>query len=157
MTSLADESDVVKSMTNLAGWPKPLGDLMRMAHQRLVAHLDTALGQAGLADVTAPQVSVLATIDRQGSRLMTLVERGGRTKQATAELAGQLVSRGYLTLVPDLTDGRAKLYNHTDRGLTLLAACAHVVNEYETWLDNALGTEAVIQLRQSLTMILSAD
>ena len=53
-------------------------------------------------------------------------------------------------------DRRAKLYIHTERGLTLLAACGRVVHDYETWLDGVLGTDTVIRLRHTLTVILSA-
>jgi DNA-binding MarR family transcriptional regulator len=155
MTSLSNGANLVKGLTNGQMWPRPIGDLLRMAHQRLVSHLDSALTEAGWTDVTVPQVSVLATIDRHGSRLTTLVERGGRTKQATAELAGQLVMTGYLALGPDPSDGRAKLYTPTDRGLTLLAACARVVHDYETWLDGVVGSDAIVQLRHTLTVILS--
>ncbi len=68
---------------------------------------------------------------RSGTRLATLVTRGGRTKQATAELAGQLVRHGYLELHADPTDGRAKLYVPTSAGTDLLTVCAGIVVRYE--------------------------
>jgi DNA-binding MarR family transcriptional regulator len=100
---------------------------------------------------------VLATVDHHGARLTTLVERGGRTKQATAELAGHLTARGYLELHPDPSDGRAKLYLPTARGYQLLASCEIVVDAYEKWLNGVLGESGVAQLRHALTEIVNHD
>lgn len=127
---------------------------MRQAHQRLVAFLDAALRDAGYTDVKSSHLSVLATVDVDGSRLATLVTRGRRTKQATAELAGHLLVRGYVTLQPDATDRRAKLYRLTQSGVALLAAAEKVVTEYEKWLDQMLGRDAVAQLRGILNTII---
>src|ERR1700754_5233556 len=123
MTNLPAEPEVVKGLTNTSQWARPLGDVMREAHRTLVAHLERAIRTEGYDDVGAGHASVLATVDPGGARLSTLVERGGRTKQATAELAGHLVGRGYLTMRPDPTDGRAKLYVPTGTGHRLLDAC----------------------------------
>lgn len=152
MTKFALSTDIVKPPTNPMD-VRPIGDLMRQAQYRLVSFLDAALREAGYTDVSSAHVSVLATVDRQGTRLMTLVERGGRTKQATAELAGQLLTRGYVTLAPDAADGRAKLYSPTESGVALLAAAAKVVSGYESWLDRMLGQDAITQLRHTLTTI----
>lgn len=153
MTKVSAKPDIVKPLTNSVE-SRPLGDLMRQAQQRLVSYLDTALGEAGYTDVGSAHVSVLATVDGHGTRLSSLVQRGGRTKQATAELAGQLVSRGYADVEPDPADRRAKLYVPTERGLALLAAAADVVADYESWLDEMLGQKAIAQLRRSLITII---
>lgn len=158
MTNVAGRRRLVKSLTNpLAGRPRPIGDLMREAHRRLVQHLDRALREDGWTDVKAPHASVLATVDMDGSRLAVLVDRGGRTKQATAELTGHLVAAGYLRLVPDPTDRRAKLYVPTKRGIALLDSCERIVTAYEKWLDDAVGRNAVEQLRETLIAIVSHE
>lgn len=158
MTNVRRGGKEVKRLTNssanpLAGHARPIGDLLREAHQVLVAHLDDALREAGWPRVRAPHASVLATVDLDGTRLATMVERAGRTKQATAELAGHLVTCGYLELRGDPTDRRAKLYVPTEQGVALLASCAEVVAAYETWLDGVLGPGTVGELRTTLTAI----
>jgi DNA-binding MarR family transcriptional regulator len=154
MTKVPTRADLVKPLTNpLAGRPEPIGDLMRRAHRRLVSYLDHALEEAGWSDVKAAHASVLAVVDFEGSRLATLVERGGRTKQATAELAGHLTTTGYLRLVADPADRRAKLYIPTKRGRELLLSCAAIVDDYEQWLDGVVGADAVTQLRRTLVRI----
>ncbi len=158
MTNLSPGPEIVKSLTNpLVGRPRPVGDLMREAQRRLASYLDRALADAEWTDVGAAHASVLATVDAEGSRLSTLVERGGRTKQATAELTGHLVRQGYLQLTPDPSDGRAKLYRPTARGLALLASCESIVTDYEAWLDGILGENSVRQLRRSLIAIIEHE
>jgi DNA-binding MarR family transcriptional regulator len=158
MTKLPLVTKEVKRLTNpFFGRPTPLGDLMRQAHQRLVAYLDRALIDSGYTNVRSAHVSVLATIDADGTRLATLVERGGRTKQATAQLAGHLLEEGYVTLGPDASDGRAKLYLPTETGRALLATAEKVVVGYEAWLDRMLGQDAIDQLRRTLTTIVGGS
>lgn len=153
MTIVPSSALNVKSLTNTGPADRPLGDLMREAHRTLVGYLERALRGAGYDDVGAAHASVLATVDPAGVRLATLVDRGGRTKQATSELAAHLVGRGYLQVRPDATDGRAKLYLPTPEGTALLIACGAVVIEYETWLDEALGRQGVEKLRRALVAI----
>jgi DNA-binding MarR family transcriptional regulator len=153
MTTVPLPVTKVKNLTSFPVVEKPLGDLMREAQRTLVGYFEQALHDAGYADVGAAHASVLATIDPTGTRLATLVSRGGRTKQATAELAAHLVQRGYLELEADPSDGRAKLYTPTAAGSVLLASCAEIVVSYEAWLDGVLGPRGIEQLRDALLAI----
>lgn len=83
-----------------------------------------------MGDVRSPHVCVLATVDPGGSRLTTLTERGGRTRQAVAEFVWRLVARGYLDAVVDPTDGRAQLFHPTPRTSALPATCERVIDDY---------------------------
>jgi DNA-binding MarR family transcriptional regulator len=166
LTILSSVLDKVKRMTSsssgrdhaqlnpLTGRTQPIGDLMRLAQQRLVGYLDAALSAAGYTDVRSAHVSVLAMIEADGSRLMDLADRGARTKQATAELCAHLVARGDLTLTPDTTDRRARLYRPAESGWVLLHAAALAVDEYEAWLDRTIGQDAIGQLTRILTTII---
>ncbi len=144
----------VKTLTKAAARERPLGDVLREAHRTLVVHLEHAISQAGYDDVGAPHVSVLATVDPEGTRQVELAARGGRTKQATAELCATLTQRGYLELRPDPSDRRAKLYLTTAPGRRLLAACQDVVADYESWLAGVIGTDGIDRLRSTLTAII---
>jgi DNA-binding MarR family transcriptional regulator len=153
MTTLSPQEAKVKALTSFPVEEKPLGDLMREAQRTLVGYLERALHEAGHADVGAAHASVLATVDPTGTRLATLVTRGGRTKQATAELAAHLLQRGYLELDADPSDGRAKLYTTTAAGAALLTSCAEIVVGYEAWLDAVLGPRGIERLRAALLAI----
>ena len=74
-----------------------------------------------------------------------------------AELAGHLVSQGYLSQAPDPVDGRAKLYQPTSRGYHLLAACERVVEDHDRWLKETLGSREVDRLRRALSLVIRAQ
>ena len=158
MTKVSADEPVVKHLTNpLLGRPQPLGDVMREAHRVLVSHLDGALDAAGYSEVRSAHVSVLATLHPEGSRLSELVDRGGRTKQATAQLAGHLVTAGYAELVPDPSDRRAKHYVPTAAAYALLAECQDIVTAYEQWLEDVVGPDGLVALRAILTTIVEGN
>lgn len=144
----------VKPLTNAWIRERPLGDLLREAHRALVVHLEQVISRAGYDDIGAPHVSVLATVDAGGTRQVELAARGGRTKQATAELCATLTHRGYLELRPDPTDRRAKLYFATAPGRHLLDACQDVVVSYEAWLTDVIGADGIERFRSTLTAII---
>lgn len=108
----------------------------------------------GYDDVGAAQVSVLATVDQGGTRLVELAARGRRTKRATAEVCALLTQRGYVELRPDPSDRRAKLYVTTAGGRRLLVACRDVVVDYETWLAGVVGAAGIAHFRSTLSAII---
>jgi DNA-binding MarR family transcriptional regulator len=136
-----------------AGLPTPFGDLCRQAYQTLATYLEEQLRAHGWHGLRAAHVSVLATIEPEGSRLTTLAARGGRTKQTTAQLVAHLVRHELLQLQPDPVDGRAKIYVPTRRALQLLADSERIVEHYRHWLETTIGPRAIVQLRRSLTAI----
>ncbi|MHA7984499.1 MarR family winged helix-turn-helix transcriptional regulator [Rathayibacter sp. CAU 1779] len=155
MTTLPTAAESVKGLTKFSSRHKPLGDLMREAQRTLVLHLEQALRDNGYDDVGVPHVSLLSLVEPDGSRLAVLTQCGGRTKQASAELAAHLVKRGYLSLAPDPSDGRAKLYRLTPSGERLLNTGVTIVSDYEQWLDRVLGAGGVDHLRTALTTIIA--
>lgn len=154
MTTVRSSRKEVKTLANALSRERPLGDSLREAHRALVVHLEQAISRAGYNDVGAPHVSVLATVDSEGTRQVELAARGGRTKQATAELCATLTQRGYVELRPDPTDRRAKLYLTTAPGRKLLAACQDVVVSYESWLADVIGADGLDHFRSTLTAII---
>jgi DNA-binding MarR family transcriptional regulator len=67
------------------------------------------------------------------------------------------VAHGYVELVPDPADGRAKRYVPTAPGYALLAACQDIVTSYERWLEGVVGPEGLIRLRAILTTIVEGN
>lgn len=154
MTKSECQTDTVKDLTSLRRRQRPLGGALRQAHRAVVLHLEKAISQAGYNDIGASQLSILESVDPEGTRLVELATRGGRTKQATAELCAGLVARGYLEVRPDPTDSRAKLFVMTPAGRRLVEACFGIVSDYENWLIGVLGSDSVDQLRETLSAII---
>jgi DNA-binding MarR family transcriptional regulator len=70
----------------------------------------------GIAPMTASHARLLDHLPLGGARVTELAASMRITKQALGQLAGQLADRGYVEIVADLSDGRAKLIRCTPRG-----------------------------------------
>lgn len=89
-------------------------------------------------------------IDFTGVRLTELAERLGITKQAVGQLVGDLTALDILELVPDPSDGRAKLVRYTERGLRALNQGLGVLAEIESELEKSLGSRRMRELHETL-------
>jgi DNA-binding MarR family transcriptional regulator len=149
---------MVKSLTNpFLGRPTPLGSLLTAAGQRLSLKLDTALREAGFPDLRAAHAPVFMAIDPEGSRVTELAGRTRMTKQAVGELIRYLADRGYLTLGPDPSDGRAKRVELTARGWDAITVGEHVIDTFDRWLEQLIGAGRVVELRAVLTTIAETE
>ncbi len=95
--------------------------VLRLAAQ-LVDGIQHGVAQAGFDDVRPVHGFAFARLSAAPATTAQLAEHLGITKQATSELVQHLVDRGYLTRVPDPSDGRARLLVLTDRGLACTRA-----------------------------------
>lgn len=149
---------MVKRLTNpLRDRPTPLGSLLNAAGARLSAELDGALRAASFRDVRAAHAPVFMAIDPEGSRVTDLAERAAMSKQAVGELIRHLADHGYLTVTSDPVDRRAKKVQLTERGWEALDLGERVIAEFDAWLEDAVGSDHVTQLRQILTRIVTHE
>ncbi len=118
-----------------------LGALLRTSLEALHDHVFGELAKAGFRDVRLAHGAVFRHVSRQGSRVTTLADRARMTKQSMAELVEYLRKRGYVELVADPTDGRAKLVKLTSRGLKVHDALVRFSSEFERDCARGLGEE----------------
>ncbi|WP_304639544.1 MarR family winged helix-turn-helix transcriptional regulator [Pseudomonas sp.] len=130
--------------------PKSLGSLLRQPYQALQHRLYQALPQHGFADIRAAHSAVLRHIDPEGTRITVLAERAGMTKQSMGYLVDSLVAGGYLNLMPDPADGRAKLAALTQRGTAAIQTLLEESAACERLLAQRIGEEKLAQLRELL-------
>src|SRR5690348_13899695 len=83
--------------------------LFRSATQLMVDELIARLHAAGYTEITAAQHLVFENIDPDGTRLTTLGQRAGISRQSVTELVTALQRNGYLELRTDPSDRRARL------------------------------------------------
>jgi len=95
-------------------------------------------------------------IDREGTRISTLAERVGVTKQAISQLVGDLEALGVVQRVPDPTDGRAKLVVFAEEGPAVLLRGMALLAGIDAELTEALGEERMKRLRRSLQRVIEA-
>ncbi|MFK2904429.1 winged helix-turn-helix transcriptional regulator [Dyella ginsengisoli] len=129
---------------------RTLGSLLRLPYQELQDAVYGALASHGFADLRTAHSAVFRHLDPDGTRLTTLAERAGMTKQSMAYLVDALTESGYLTTAPDPHDGRAKRVLLTRRGDKAMAALIALSAQFEQRLAERLGTTKMTRLRALL-------
>ncbi|MFZ2467725.1 MAG: MarR family winged helix-turn-helix transcriptional regulator [Parvibaculum sedimenti] len=133
------------------------GTLFREPYSHYLGWLYARLQERGFPDIRVAHSAVVRTIDAEkGSRVTTLAERAGMTKQSMAYLVDSLIDLGYLEIVPDPKDKRAKLARLTRRGRKLMATAAALGAEYEALLAGRIGADKMAELRRLLTRVATA-
>jgi len=149
---------MVKPLTNpFAGRPTPLGTLLTTAGRRLASELDVGLAAAGFGDLRAAHAPLFMAIDPEGSTVTDLAGQARMTKQAMGELVRYLELHGYVTIGVDPDDRRVRRIRLTQRGWDAIAAGERVIEDFERWLDSAIGIDQVHQMRDTLERIIKTD
>lgn len=135
----------------------PLPTLLTQVRDIALEGLHRQLADEGFEGIRYVHGSVFRTIDAEGSRLTTLAERSGLTKQAISELVDELESHGYLERVADEADRRAKIIRLTDQGRTAQAAAARILADVEQRWARLLGKDQVTTLRHALEQVIALE
>jgi len=128
-----------------------LGSLLRRPYETLQVKVYAGLAARGFGDIRPAHSSVFRYIKPEGSRVSDLAELAEMTKQSMAYLAGNLADLGYVTIVLDPTDARAKLVILTDRGRQVWEALVELSFDMEAHYAARIGTEKMARLRAILT------
>lgn len=135
---------------------RTLGSLLRLPYNELQEAVYGALPAHGFDDLRTAHSAVFRHLDPDGTRMSTLAERAGMTKQSMAYLVENLRETGYLVVVADPADGRAKLVQLTRRGKQAMQTLIALSQEFEDWLAGMLGTAKVKRLRDLLEQVSAA-
>jgi DNA-binding MarR family transcriptional regulator len=127
-----------------------LGALLRLPLETLLDHVYAELAKAGYVELRVAHGAVFRHISRDGSRITTLAARARITKQSMAELIDYLRSCGYVELVADPTDGRAKLARLTARGWKVHRALVRASEAFEKKCARSFGQQRWRQFRELL-------
>lgn len=135
----------------------PLPALLTQARDIALKGLHQRLADEGFEGIRYVHGSVFRHIEAEGSRLTTLAERSGLTKQAIGELVGELEEHGYLERVADPGDRRAKIIRLTDQGRTAQLAAARILADLEQRWSRHLGGDQVTMLRRALEKVIALE
>jgi DNA-binding MarR family transcriptional regulator len=127
-----------------------LGSLLRRPYQRLQARLYETLADDGFPEIRAAHSAVFRHLHTDGSRLTDLSAAAGMTKQSMSYLVESLTSSGYLTLLPDPADGRAKLVTLTTKGRRCMNAAIRISHHLESQAIKKLSKTRITELRRTL-------
>ncbi len=123
----------------------------RLWNERAVARIRAQAPSAGLR---VSHTALFPHLDFEGKRGTDLAARLGVTKQAVGKLVADLAAMGVVEIVPDGTDGRAKLVRFSRRrGERALRHGLAIFAEMERELAAKLGRGELRRLRSALTRV----
>ena len=130
-----------------------VGRLLLRASRAFNARATEKLRERGYGGLSLAHIGLLPHLDEEGTRITTLAERGGMTKQGMGQLVVDLERQGFLTRTPDPTDGRATLVRFTDAGRRFLCDAVRVTGQLDEEYASILGEQQFATLRAALESI----
>lgn len=131
----------------------PLGLLMFFGYRATEDRVFAALEQAGVHDITRAQGRLLAGMDAEGTRVVTLAERARVPKQTAVSMLDRLEEAGYVERTVDPSDRRARLVRFTDKAQRLLPLARAEEHRVGQEWRTALGPARERQLREALQVL----
>jgi DNA-binding MarR family transcriptional regulator len=129
---------------------RTLGALLQAPYQVLLKEVYGALAAAGYPDIRQAHSSVFRNILPSGSGVSYMAEKAGMTKQSMAYLVESLRDGGYVEVVPDPDDRRAKIVRVTERGRTVQGLLMANSRRAEKEWASLIGAEEMETLRSLL-------
>jgi len=134
-----------------------IGRLLLHAHRAFSLRAHHKLQARGHGDLGMAHTTLIAHLDLEGTRITTLAERAGMTKQSMGELVIELERKGYVERAPDPTDKRATLVRFTQAGCRFLEDAYHVKQEIEAEYIALLGADGFESLRTALQILAASE
>jgi len=132
-----------------------LGWLLGRADLLFAEGVTRAMHERGFAGIRLVHIALIRNVDENGTRISEIARRAGMTKQATGQLVAEFVELGFIRLVPDPADGRAKIARYTAKGKRLLVAIVASIEATEEAVSAAIGPAQLEKLKSTLREILS--
>jgi DNA-binding MarR family transcriptional regulator len=146
-----DARDVLQALAEAAADDLP--HLLRTASRAVDSAVGARMASLGYDGVRMAHAAVFRNLDPEGTRMVTLAQRAGISRQAIGQLVQDLQTAGYVEVAPDPQDGRATRVLLTQRGIAFCAQAAVAVRELEQQWQDALGAGPAEQLRAALRLL----
>jgi DNA-binding MarR family transcriptional regulator len=130
-----------------------IGRLLLNAQRNYSLQALTKLRERGHEGLSLTHTNLLAHLDLDGTRITTLAERVGVSKQAIGNLVGELEAKGYVRRDVDSHDRRAALIAYTAAGWAFLQNAHEVKREIEAEYTATLGEQGMQELRRLLLQL----
>jgi DNA-binding MarR family transcriptional regulator len=134
-----------------------IGRLLLIAQRNYSASALVKLHQCGHTGLNLAHTNLLRHLDVDGTRITTLAERAGITKQAIGSLVGELEARAYVRREVDPQDRRAVRITFTDIGWQFLRDAYAVKREIEAEYCALLGEPGMQELQRLLERLVHSD
>ncbi len=127
------------------------------AFRALDREIDESLNDRGMPELRPSQAMAMLLIDRTGTRLTELAERGRVSKQAMMQIVDSLAAQGCVRRVADAEDARAKVVKLTAKGLRQRAEARRALAAVEARARRRLGDRRYDALRLTLEELATAE
>lgn len=134
-----------------------IGRLLLNAQRNYSLQALRKLRERGHAGLGLEHTNMIAQLDLHGTRMTTLAERLGVTKQAIGKVVGELEAKGYVRREADPADRRAAVIGFTAEGWRFLQDAHEVKQEIEAEYGAVLGAQGMQELRQLLTQLVRGE
>jgi DNA-binding MarR family transcriptional regulator len=111
------------------------------------------LQKKGFRNFRASHMNLLRHIDFEGTRISEIARRSRVSKQTVGELIAGCEAEKLVRIVPDATDGRAKLVTFTGLGKSIIVAEREIMEKMDAQLAKILGKERLAGLRDMLAVL----
>ena len=139
----------------LAMREKNIGRLFQRAARSYSERAVTLLHERGFGDISLFHTALISNLEMTGTRITTLADRAGVSKQAMGQLAKELEEKGYVERIKDPNDNRASLLRFTDMGKNALQAAYEVKLAIESEYAALMGEKKVAILRSLLEEVVT--
>jgi DNA-binding MarR family transcriptional regulator len=133
-----------------------LGWLLGRADLLFAESVTREMHERGFAGIRLVHIALIRNVDENGTRISEIARRAGMTKQATGQLVAEFVELGYIRLVADPSDGRAKIARYTAKGKRLLVAIVASIERTEDAVSASIGAQHLTRLKAALRIMLAA-
>jgi DNA-binding MarR family transcriptional regulator len=131
--------------------------LLRAPQQTVMARLHDAITVAGFDDVLPAHGNVLQHLQNEGIRMTEIARRASLTKQTIGQYVAYLEQHGYVAVVPDPSDGRARLVLKTEKGRAVERVAEQAMRALEADWIAVLGERNYAKLRRLLATLVASD
>lgn len=131
-----------------------LGWLLAQADRLFAEGVTRAMNARGYRGIRLVHIALIRNVDAEGTRITEIARRAGMTKQATGQLVREFVELGYVRVVADRTDARARIARYTPQGRRLLRAVGDAIATTQRELTAGLPAGDAAFLRDALGRML---
>lgn len=131
--------------------------LLRIVWEDAIPEVHDGLTAAGFDDIRPSHRNLLRHVLTGELRPSELAARLGMSKQAANDVLREFEAGGYITLVPDPEDGRAKRIQATERGMALTKTASEISGQIvRRWADR-VGDRRFARFEEILRELADGD
>ena len=119
----------------------PVGMLLMAPAIAAVNYVNSRVRESGHAELTDAACRALRYTGLKGRRIVDIAASGHMTKQSMSALIKDLERDGYVELVDDPEDGRAKLVQLTSKGRSAWEISQEAMREFDARFQAEMGEE----------------